>query len=100
MRCCEALVEGGDPPIMSPSELSQVRIRDLPMADDALESNPEVLDIVRPEIVLVAAHQRMQSVQRTLGGEPASQRAPHHSALSDRAGCVAVGHLGEPAARS
>jgi hypothetical protein len=92
----QALVEGCEVAAMHASQLCQVGISYLPVADDALGWHAGVLDVIGPELVSLVAGRAGQDGPCRGGGLALPGEQAHQAALGDRAGCEALAERGEP----
>jgi hypothetical protein len=80
------LVERGEPRTAGPSELGQVSVGDLTVADDPLNGNVTVPDIVGPEFVPRVAGGPVENCLRGGGRLTFSDEQAHEAALGNWAG--------------
>src|SRR5690242_6426232 len=84
---------------MTSRELGQVRVGDLAVADDPLDGDVRVGNVVRPEFVPGAGGSLAEYSTRRGGWLAFADEQPHQAALCHGASGEAAGRVGEPVLR-
>ena len=98
MNCGEASIERCELPAATACEMTQIRVRDLSMADESGDDGDREWLIVGPEFVAgqtLYPTERRTDVSSCVTG---TQEVANERSLSDRARCEALVSLAEPVA--